>query len=351
MPLRALAFLRWAMEVGRLIAELEASPPAARKQALLQLKAVMRKHGMLDMQQPASGLLGLSLWRPLIGTLVVSLALLLFAPMVSDHNRECACVSSQMRPLTPLPHHTADTLPLLPTQPTSRNQISRMDHQNHTVPGRERYPSHSAFDHPRDAIRRLRPRRNTSDFPLLLCIGHGKTATKSLNKALVMLGYNTAHFYGAGVYGLLYDNAAEDKNRDFLFNVAEERHVDAVLDTPVVDFYNEILLSYPNARVILTVRKLNSWLKSQQLFYNHYSHSCRNWLAPWRRGSNLVFGTECPSPTQAVKRYLLHNRAVVDAVPKGRLLVMDIPGGDGWEKLCPFIGRQIPINLTFPNRH
>ena len=32
----------------------------------------------------------------------------------------------------------------------------------------------------------------------------------------------------------------------------EESHVDAILDTPVVDFYNEIMLTYPNAKVILT---------------------------------------------------------------------------------------------------
>ena len=33
-----------------------------------------------------------------------------------------------------------------------------------------------------------------------------------------------------------------------LFNMNEAKHVDAVLDTPVVDFYNEILLACPNAR-------------------------------------------------------------------------------------------------------
>ena len=54
---------------------------------------------------------------------------------------------------------------------------------------------------------------------------------------------------------------------------------------------------------------------------------------------------------QALKRYLQHNRNVYDAVPSDRLLVMDIAGGDGWEKLCPFIGRPVPSNLTFPSRH
>lgn len=138
----------------------------------------------------------------------------------------------------------------------------------------------------------------------------------------------------------------------FLFNVHEQKHVQAVLDTPVVDFYNEILLSYPNARVILTVRGARSWIKSQQKFYGHYARGCRRWLAPWRRGSNLVYGTECPSKEQAMKRYVQHNRNVYDSVESSRLLVMDIPRGDGWDSLCPFLRKAgishecPPTNLT-----
>jgi hypothetical protein len=218
---------------------------------------------------------------------------------------------------------------------------------------RSRYPPHAAFDHPLDAMRRLRRHRNTSSFPLVVCVGHGKTATKSLNKALVMLGWKTAHFYGAGVYGLLYGNAAEQQAHDFLFDRDRYgKHVDAVLDTPVVDFYSEILLAYPNARFILTLRDPASWLKSQQHFYCCYAKGCHNWLAPWRRGSNLVFGTECPSREQAIKRYVLHNRNVFDTVPRDRLLLMDIPGGAGWEQLCRFLGLPVPpSNWTFPSRH
>lgn len=76
-----------------------------------------------------------------------------------------------------------------------------------TSPPRE-YPAHSAFVRPLDALRQLRPERKMSQFPLLICAGHGKTATKSLHNALIKLGYRTAHFYGAGVYGLLFGNAA-----------------------------------------------------------------------------------------------------------------------------------------------
>ena len=214
------------------------------------------------------------------------------------------------------------------------------------------YPAHGAT-HPRDALRAVQPVRNTSDAPLIVCVGHGKTATKSLNKALVMLGYHTAHFYGAGVYGLLYDNAAEWRElrpgRDFLFHGTPS--IDAVLDTPVVDFSHEILLAYPTAKVVHTVRDPQSWLRSQQKFYCCYANGCKKWLEPWRRGSNRVYGTECPSPSQAIKRYVQHNRNVYDAVPRDRLLVMDIARGDGWDALAPFLGIPVPHNLTFPNRH
>ena len=219
---------------------------------------------------------------------------------------------------------------------------------------RRLYPDNPVFDKPIDALRMLRPDRPTSNDQLLLCVGQGKTATKSLNKALYMLGWRTAHFYGGGIYGLLFGNAAEKVNHSFIFpHDKDDQPIQAVLDTPVVDFYNEIFLTYPNAKVILTVRKLKSWLKSQQKFYKNFAGGCRKWLEPWRRGGNLVYGTECPSPEQALKRYVQHNRNVYDNVPSDRLLIMDIPGGDGWEKLCPFLGIPIPPktdNWTFPSR-
>jgi hypothetical protein len=31
-----------------------------------------------------------------------------------------------------------------------------------------------------------------------------------------------------------------------------------------------------------------------------------------------------------------------------RLLVMDVGNGDGWEKLCPFVGREVP-EVAFPH--
>ena len=37
-------------------------------------------------------------------------------------------------------------------------------------------------------------------------------------------------------------------------------------------------------------------------------------------------------------------------MPHDRLLVMDIIAGDGWDKLCPFLGKPVP-EAAFPHRN
>jgi hypothetical protein len=53
------------------------------------------------------------------------------------------------------------------------------------------------------------------------------------------------------------------------------------------------------------------------------------------------------SPFLYKKKYRDHNRAVVAAIPAERLLVIDVCAGEGWGKLCPFLGRPAPRHL-FP---
>ena len=351
-------------ELARILRELEGAPLEVRTAAAQRIAAWTHRHA--PMAAAESGAPSLSARRMVVLFLALAVPAALLVQYASSATCTSAPVLIRASHRTPLPQLSlaggsgADcnvaaairaagsvTLPraagrVAPLQlsPSSSSSCTR------------EYPAHEAFMHPQEGLRKLRPQRNTSDYPLIIVVGHGKTATKSLNKAFVLLGgYRTAHFYGAGVYGLLFNNAAETVDYDFRFSQEEPTHVDAVLDTPVVDFYNEILLTYPNAKVILTVRDVKGWMRSRHKFYSYYSHGCHKWLAPWRRGAQYVYGTECPSREQALKRYLQHNRNVYDAVPAGRLLVMDIAGGDGWQKLCRFIGRPVPTNITFPSRH
>jgi len=357
--------------LDEVLAQLKVAPAATQQAAAARMRTWLRESGAGE----TSGVRPVNIASPIkvcMGLCIMVGSLLLAASGLSGQREPCMV---RPRPTVPVPLSNSPIRQLADGRRTAQRtartaagdggsaqaQVTGAPRQVPRVPALlprpERataYPQHDAFSSVMDAVRKQRPEAKTSDFPLILCVGHGKTATKSLNKAMFMLGMKTAHFYGAGVYGLLYNNVAEKARHDFLFDPDPDtgRHVDAVLDTPVVDFYQEILLAYPNAKVILTIRQLDSWLRSQQKFYCCYARGCKNWLEPWRRGSNLVFGTECPSTVQAVKRYVQHNRNVYDSVPHDRLLVMDIPGGDGWEKLCAFLGVAVPPpNMTFPSRH
>ena len=100
------------------------------------------------------------------------------------------------------------------------------------------------------------------------------------------------------------------------------------------------MIAYPKSKVILTVRDVVSWAHlfqrnkhgneelehcaSQYLFGNF---SSPKWLKSAVRYAQ--YGTPCSAALQMVKRYLLHNRAVIGLVPPERLLVLDIINGTG----------------------
>ena len=65
---------------------------------------------------------------------------------------------------------------------------------------------------------------------------------------------------------------------------------------------------------------------------------------------NTVYGSIVATEFLYKKRYRERNASVEATVPAHRLLVMDITRGDGWEKLCPFLGVCVPP-VPFPHAH
>ena len=67
-----------------------------------------------------------------------------------------------------------------------------------------------------------------------------------------------------------------------------------------------------------------------------------------------IYGEDagCPEGNEAVyvERYERHNREVLDYFRDrpGDLLVIDLPGDAGWEKLCAFLGHPVP-DEPFPH--
>ncbi len=166
-------------------------------------------------------------------------------------------------------------------------------------------------------------------------IGFQKTGTTSLGKALEVLGYR--------VHGVILfrepDPAIAEKARQRAFEVAEA--FDAFQDMPWPLFYREFDQRYPQSKFILTLRSSDDWIRSM---VRHFGRR----TAPLRAS---VYGAGCPRGNEAryVERYERHNREVLDYFRDrpDDLLVLNLTEGDGWEKLCPFLNKDIPA-APFP---
>jgi len=145
------------------------------------------------------------------------------------------------------------------------------------------------------------------------------------------------------------------KNPDF---ASMYKDVDAVTDLPPAFWYQEMSESFPDAKVILTVRDSEEvWLKS----YTKLNDMLRNlngsgfftklFIKRWSRHymyytladvvDTAVMGSlKTESALLFRKKYREHNERVQAVIPKERLLVYNLK--QGWEPLCKFLGCEIP---------
>jgi hypothetical protein len=164
-------------------------------------------------------------------------------------------------------------------------------------------------------------------------IGFHKTATSSLGAALTLLGYRVCGF--VDVKNPSLQGRIEEITRPLI-----ERY-DAFQDNPWPLLYRSLDRAYPGSKFILTRRPTESWIAS---LVKHFGGT----TTPMRE---VIYGVGDPRGNEAryVEVYEAHNRRVVDHF-KGRdeaLLVLSITDGEGWERLCPFLGAP-PPGVEFP---
>lgn len=173
-------------------------------------------------------------------------------------------------------------------------------------------------------------------------IGFHKTGTSSLGHALSLLGYRTVHGDGTsskhggdeGV-GMIRQIEAGD------FDLPTLPLYDAFTDNPYFTIWRELAERFPDAKFILTEREGSAWLGSCIRYYRgRRIRPMREWM----------FGEYAdPSASEAAAQawltaYRKHNQSIREyfAAQPGRLLVTNVMEGDGWEKLCPFLGVPSP---------
>lgn len=200
-----------------------------------------------------------------------------------------------------------------------------------------------------------------------LSLGYSRTGTLSIRLALEILGYPNPYHFSS-----FWDNVVEcdmwtsalqakyygkgplpdEKFFDGLLG-----HVGAVTDSPCNLFAAELVTFYPDAKVVLVEREIESWFASWYAFCVNSYNPVFQWLAMLDPGfcARIVsVGTLGVHPhtgfatnldevrVRSSDAYRHHYRDVRDMVPKENLLNFQLK--EGSEPLCKFLDKPIPVS-------
>ncbi|MFI4941451.1 MAG: sulfotransferase family protein [Burkholderiales bacterium] len=176
--------------------------------------------------------------------------------------------------------------------------------------------------------------------PKIFGVGLSRTGTTSLHVALLRLGYASVHYpLDAAACWLAGNFSAHDPLAEF----------DACLDIPTSVYFRELDKAYPGSRFILTIRNEDHWAASiEKLHARLPPPSPHTQLRDMVR--LVTYGTHYFHPERYRRIFNEHNDAVREyfRTRPESLLVMDVSAGEGWNKLCPFLGIPVPAG-GFPS--
>lgn len=197
--------------------------------------------------------------------------------------------------------------------------------------------------------------------------GFGRTGTMSTYTALNILGYRCYHMFE------VIGNKENKSHLDFWNRVANapagQQHpweevfanYSATVDNPGCCVWRELLVAYPEAKVILTLhpRGPEAWYEStiDTIYFTEtmWQFKLLRLVTPFARKmgnmtSKLIWkrshkGT-MNDRTAAIARYHEHIGEIRREVPPEKLLVFAVD--QGWEPLCAFLEVPVPED-DFPN--
>ncbi|MEZ4239320.1 MAG: sulfotransferase [Myxococcota bacterium] len=190
--------------------------------------------------------------------------------------------------------------------------------------------------------------------PQVIGAGWGRTGTSSLKLALERLGFGPCHHMEEVVRHRadvpVWEAAVRGEPVDWR---ALMRGWRASCDFPSAFYWRELHRTFPDAKVVLTVRDPDRWYDSfaatiYPLSGGFPSRVVVPWLpvvsAPLRvTGARMlqhVFGGEFEDRAATLRRLAAWNDEVRATVPAEQLLVFDVR--EGWAPLCAFLGVPVP---------
>jgi len=207
----------------------------------------------------------------------------------------------------------------------------------------------------------FRPR----DRPMeILALGVSRSGTDSLKQALEELGYkHTYHGWDAMLFP--EHNAFWREAMKAKFEGGKKLTRDdwdrifgncmAISDLPAIAFAEELIEAYPEAKVILSTRDVDSWYRSVSATVNaqvnHYPQRFTQLFHPLLFQYNVFYTIYNYFFRGSFERngkivYEEHNAMIRRLVPNDRLLEYHVR--EGWKPLCEWLGKEIP-NTEVPH--
>lgn len=178
--------------------------------------------------------------------------------------------------------------------------------------------------------------------------GFGRTGTLSLKQALEQLGFGPCHHMEevikTGPAQVQLWSAAADGKPDFKA-IFDGYH--SAVDWPTAAFWREMAAAYPDAKVVLSSRTPESWVKSFSDTILKVLLDRANWPPHMTDWLNMVTRVVIDrslggvtDPAGLIEVFKAHEATVEAAIPADRLLVHSAK--DGWEPLCAHLGVPVP---------
>ena len=197
----------------------------------------------------------------------------------------------------------------------------------------------------------------------VICAGWGRTGTRSLKYALQTL-LNAPSYH---MQNILLNKKHAEIWQDIIFK--KKKNIDwdkiyagygACLDFPSCNYYKELMQKYPDAKVILTVRDADSWMKSWNVLNREIINSITFKLFSKIPGTSFYIQKKIhneailgpngmfknhTSEKNIKNEFINWNKSVIEYVPEDKLLVYQVK--DGWEPLCDFLDLPKPEQPFF----
>lgn len=115
-------------------------------------------------------------------------------------------------------------------------------------------------------------------------------------------------------------------------------------DLPAILFAEDLLLAYPEAKVILNHRDVDDWYISMSrtiltVLSWRFIGPAKPTYGFFRQACNIAFGNDW-NPDAVKASYLMHYQQIRNLVPEDQLLEVSL--GDGWKPMCAFLDVPVP---------